>query len=46
MENISHLVLNKNVFFFFFLFFEPAFLLNKEVKEPVNYYSIMRIIVA
>ena len=40
IENISRSVLNKNGF----LYDEPAFLLNKEVKEPVNYYSIMRII--
>lgn len=42
MENISHSVLNKNGF----LYDEPAFLLNKEVKEPLNYYSIMKVIAA
>ena len=39
-DNISHVILNKNGF----LYEEPAFLLNKEVKEPVNYYSIMKAI--
>lgn len=42
MENIARTVLNKNGF----LYDEPAFLLNKEVKEPVNYYSIMKVIAA
>ena len=42
MENIARAVLNKNGF----LYDEPAFLLNKEVKEPVNYYSIMKVIAA
>ena len=32
--------LNKNGF----LYEEPTFLLNKEVKEPVNYYSVMKAI--
>ena len=40
MDNISHVILNKNGF----LYEEPAFLLNKEVKEPVNYYSVMKAI--
>ena len=42
MENITRTVLNTNGF----LYDEPAFLLNKEVKEPVNYYSIMKVIAA
>ena len=42
IENIAYTVLNKNGF----LYDEPAFLLNKEVKEPVNYYSIMKVIAA
>lgn len=40
MDNISRVILNKNGF----LYEEPAFLLNKEVKEPVNYYSVMKAI--
>lgn len=40
IENIKHTILNKNGF----LYDEPAFLLNKEVKEPLNYYSIMKVI--
>lgn len=39
-DNISRVILNKNGF----LYEEPAFLLNKEVKEPVNYYSVMKAI--
>ena len=39
-DNIANIILNKNGF----LYEEPAFLLNKEVKEPVNYYSIMKVI--
>ena len=42
IDNISRIVLNKNGF----LYDEPAFLLNKEIKEPVNYYSIMKVIAA
>ncbi len=42
MKNIAQSVLNKNGF----LYAEPAFLLNKEVKEPLNYYSIMKVIAA
>lgn len=38
--NISRVILNKNGF----LYEEPAFLLNEEVKEPVNYYSVMKAI--
>lgn len=40
IDNISRTILNKNGF----LYEEPAFLLNKEVKEPVNYYSVMKAI--
>ncbi|MCQ2914018.1 MAG: ATP-binding protein [Alphaproteobacteria bacterium] len=40
MYNISRVILNKNGF----LYEEPAFLLNKEIKEPVNYYSVMKAI--
>ncbi|MBP3686779.1 MAG: ATP-binding protein [Alphaproteobacteria bacterium] len=40
MDNIARTVLNTNGF----LYDEPAFLLNNEVKEPVNYYSIMKVI--
>lgn len=39
-DNISRIIFNKNGF----LYEEPAFLLNKEVKEPVNYYSVMKAI--
>lgn len=39
-DNISRVILNKNGF----LYDEPAFLLNKEVKETVNYYSLMKAI--
>lgn len=39
-ENISSAILSKNGF----LYEEPNFLLNKEVKEPLNYFSIMRAI--
>lgn len=38
MQNIADVVLNTNGF----LYEEPAFLLNKEVREPVNYFSIMQ----
>ena len=38
MDNISRVILNKNGF----LYEEPTFLLHKEVKEPVNYYSVMK----
>lgn len=37
-DNISRVVLNKNGF----LYEEPSFLLNNEVKEPVNYFSVMQ----
>ena len=40
MDNISRVILNKNGF----LYEEPTFLLHKEVKEPVNYYSVMKAI--
>ena len=42
MDNIARTVLNTNGF----LYDEPAFLLSNEVKEPVNYYSIMKVIAA
>ncbi len=38
MRNVTDIVLNKNGF----LYEEPAFLLNKEVREPVGYFSIMQ----
>lgn len=39
-ENISSAILSKNGF----LYEEPSFLLNREVKEPLNYFSIMKVI--
>ena len=40
MSNVEHYILNKNGF----LYEEPAFLLDKEVKEPINYFSILKAI--
>ena len=39
-KNISEVILNKNGF----LYDEPSFLLNSDVKEPLNYYDILRTI--
>lgn len=39
-ENINDTILNKSGF----LYEEPSFLLEKEVREPVNYFSIMKAI--
>lgn len=39
-ETISEVILSKSGF----LYEEPNFLLNKEVKEPLNYFSIMKAI--
>ncbi len=39
-ENITDTILNKSGF----LYEEPLFLLEKEVREPVNYFSIMKVI--
>ena len=41
-ENISDTILNKSGF----LYEEPVFLLEKEVREPVSYFSIMKMIAA
>jgi len=39
-ENITDTILNKSGF----LYEEPLFLLEKEVREPANYFSIMKVI--
>ncbi|MEE5993968.1 MAG: ATP-binding protein [Oscillospiraceae bacterium] len=39
-ENMTDTILNKSGF----LYEEPLFLLEKEVREPVNYFSIMKVI--
>lgn len=39
-ENVQETILSKSGF----LYEEPNFLLNKEVKEPLNYFSIMKVI--
>ena len=40
MENVQETILSQNGY----LYEEPNFLLNKEVKEPLNYFSIMKAI--
>lgn len=40
METISEVILDKNGF----LFEEPTFLLKEEIREPINYFSIIRAI--